>query len=87
MPYQHYLDKDWTSSLSSQALRMHRVPTSLEDPRTFRYRTFPIAPLPKCPGISGLQNSDGIEELKENIGREMATTITAVEPLGKRRRQ
>lgn len=35
----------------------------------------------------GLQNSDGVEELKEDIKRERASTITVVEPSGKRRRQ
>jgi len=35
----------------------------------------------------GLQNSDGIEELKEDIKRERASMVTVVEPLGKRRQE
>jgi hypothetical protein len=35
----------------------------------------------------GLQNSDGIEEIKEELKRERATTLSVVEPTGKRRKK
>ena len=34
-----------------------------------------------------LQNSDGIEEIMKEIKWERATTISVVEPLGKRKKQ
>jgi hypothetical protein len=41
----------------------------------------------RADNLNNLQNSDDIEEIKEEIKRERAPTVSAVEPSGKRRQK